>query len=895
MDEWLYRLLLTAYPRAFRDAFGPGLLEAYRYRRERARATGGSFWWVGFWRFVVWDLVRTACQERLARDPVDARTKLARVKRGGGGMDAWMKDLTYSTRRLVRSPGFTLSALMILSLGIGFNTAAFSLVNAVLLQPPPFPEHGRLVEILQDQDGGGPTATSYPAFLDIAEHEDLFARVGARTAANLRMDVGGGAAVQIQVEYATSGFLPALGLTVTRGRWFDPTEDHLESGPVAVVTYAFWRNHFGGDPGILGSVVRLNGASLTVVGIGPEAYSGGLGLGTSDFWLSISSMDDTNGAFQSLTRRQDHPMRVVARLAPGVTPEAAQDVMDQLARQLATAYPDVNRDRGIHVLPLQVVGAENRASFVPGAVLLMGVVGLVLLVASINLANLLMVRGASRGREIGVRLALGGSRPRLIRVVFGETLLLAAAGAALGLALTRGLMVLLGRLDLAVVGGGSLDIHLDWRVLLFTLAAAGGASLLAGLLPALRITSPGATSLLRERPSSPSGRRYGLVGLLVSAQVAISLVLLVASGLFIDSLIRAGAAHPGFDADNLAVLRVDLNGLALEADDVRSTYDELERRVEVLPGVLGATYTRMLPASPGPTTTLLLGDLVDGRRRPVEVRWNVIRGDYFSVLVIPLLHGRLFDDRDRGDAPARVVVNRAMAEAFWGRPDVVGEIFHSEGAPERPIEVIGVVETAKVTSMTEEPTPQVFFDGQQSAALRTNLVVRTEASPLAVLPSVRAVVREVDDRAAVLMASTMDGFLRRALGRQRLVSRVLLFIGAVALALAALGIYAVVSFRVARRVGEVGIRMALGAERSSVVRLFMREIVVLVSLGALTGLVLAVPLARLLGQAFTGAQGLPGHVLLACVATLAAAALLATAIPARRAANLDPARTLRLE
>ena len=814
-------------------------------------------------------------------------------------MEGWVRDLGYSVRRLVRSPVFSLVVLSILSLGIGLNTAAFSVVNAVLFQPPPFKDHNRLVEILQDRDGGGASSTSYPAFLDIAEYDNVFTEVGARAFGGGYLDAGSGELVPVAIEYATSGYLPVLGLTPVLGRWFEPVEDRLEGPPVAVITHRFWQNAFGSDPSLLGRTIRLNDASVTVVGIGPQEFNGGRGIATGDFWLSISALDDTNGRSQSLTRRQDHPLRVVARLAPGVTPGAAQSAMDQLAARLVQEYPDANRvrgrDRGIHVLPIQRVGAENRGSFVPRVILLMGVVGLVLLVASVNLANLMLVRGMSRGREMAVRLALGGSRSRLIRVVFGETAVLTLVGATLGLALTYWLMTWLGTLELSLAGPTNLDIRLDWKVFVFTMVMAVGASLVAGLLPALRITSPSTASILHDHQSSGSGRRFGLAGALVSAQAASSLVLLVAAGLFIGGAIRASSADPGFNPENLAVIAVDLNSLALPDNGVRAAYDALEERIEGLPGVRGASYARNLPATPGGTTTLLVGDLVDGRRHPVEVPWNLVRGDFFSLMEIPLLHGRLFDRTDGAGAPPRVVVSRAMAEAFWGRSDVVGEVYHTENAPDVAVQIIGVVEATKVISLDEAPTPLVYWDGQQSALTRTNLLIRTDGPPSAILPMVRQRVRELDPRILILAATTMDSYLSGTLGRQRLVARVLLAIGAFALGLAALGIYAVVSFRVSQRVSEVGIRMALGAGRTSVVRLFLKETAAVVGLGGLAGVGLAIPLAHVIGVFFTGTQGLLGPVLLASLGTLGLAALLATGVPACRAAYLDPAETLRQE
>ncbi len=897
MDERVYSLLLRFYPQEFRHAFAERLTELFRYRRDQARFRGGFLWRTRFWWFITWDLLSSAMSERLGMGSHSPAVQRVRDKWGGNGMDGWVRDLGYSVRRLTRSPGFTLAALTILALAIGFNTAAFSLVNAVLLQPPPFEEPDRLVEILQDSDGGGPSSTSYPAFLDIAEHTELFTDVAARSFYGAGLGVGDDV-VPVSVEHATSGYFPVLGLRTMRGRWFEEAEDHIGGPPVAVITHRYWTNHFDSDPSVLGRTLQLDGNPVTVVGIGPESFNGGRGITTGDFWLSISAATPTGRAFGSLTRRQDHPYRVVARLASGVSPDEAQAGMDQLASSLARDFPDLNRGRNIHVLPMTLIGAENRGDYLPAAFLIMGIVGMVLLVASINLANLLLVRGMSREREIGIRLAMGGSRLRLIRVVFGETVVLATMGAALGLGLTYWLMTLLGRMELSLGGPVNLDIRLDAQVLLFTLVVAGGASILAGLLPALRITSPGATSMLRgDRPNRRPGRRLSLIGALVSAQLAVSLILLVAAGLFVDATLNASNADPGFDPENLTIVSMDLRSLSLAPEEVNATYARLEERIEALPQVASVTRAYSVPVGQRGTTTLLVGDLVDGRRRPVEVPWNYVSADYFQLLEIAVLHGRLFEDQDRRDAPPRAVVSRAMAQSFWGRTDIIGETYVSEGAPDEPVEIIGVVEDVKVGSLTESPRPSVYFNAQRGAIPTANFLIRTagDGSELSVIAPVRQIVRDVSGEIRIPRVITMEAFLANTLGQQRLVSRVLISIGLLALALAGLGVYSVVSFRVSRRVSEVGIRMALGAERGSVLGLFIREMMVLAGIGVVLGTAAAFPVARVIGLVFTGSQGIPAPVLLTGIGTLGAIALLATAIPARRASLLDPAKTLRQE
>ena len=807
-------------------------------------------------------------------------------------MDGWGQDLRYSVRRLLRSPGFSLAALTILSLGIGVNSTAFSIVNAILFQTPPFEEPERLVEILQDSDGGGPNSTSYPAFLDIREHEDLFDGVAARAGGNATLDLDG-SLYPLNLEYATSEYLPLLGLRPSRGRWFNETEDRLGGAPVAVLSYRMWQNRFGMEPDILGRTLRVNGGAITVVGVGPEQFNGGPTAG--DLWLSIAAMSTAGGPARSLTRRQDHPFRVAARLAPGVDRETVARAMDRLAIRLAEAYPDINRNRGLHVLPMTAIGAEARGSVMPAAALIMTIVILVLLVASFNLANLFLVRGMSRSREIGVRLALGGTRGRLIRILFGETVLLSLVGGAIGLALTAGLLEFLSRTPINLARPITLDVSIDSTVVLFTLAVSLGTSLLAGLVPAFRATAPVLTSSLRDQSSPVLRRRFGLVGLLVSAQIAVSLVLLVVSGLFIEALLRADDADPGFNPENLAMVRLNLGSLEMSPDEVAVTYAMMEERFRAVQGVRDVTFSFWAPVGQRGTTTLLVGDLIDGRRQPQEIPWNVVDVGFFQMLGVPLLHGRVFDERDGPDDPFRAVVTEAFATGLFGRVDIVGESYRSESSPDEPVEIIGVVGNVKVRSLDEEPRAAVFWSLTQSLTSSVYALVRTGGGVAAALGPLREAIQAVDARIPILGLSTMEAHLGETLTQQRLISSILLMVGAFALGLAMLGIYAVVSFGVTRRVTEVGIRMALGAESGSVLWLFLRESAGVIVLGTVVGGLLAWPLAGLIGSVFTGAAGVPVRVVVVCVATLALAAFGATILPARRASMLGPMRALRQE
>jgi len=888
--ERVFRLLLRLYPTSFRLEFEEQLVEVFAYRAQKADRAAIQLAQIRFWLFIVADTVRTAFAEHRRTTRSDG----ARNTDGGGGMEGLLQDIRYSMRRLVRSPGFTLSVLTILGFGIGLNTAAFSLVNSLLLQEPPFFEPSRLVEVLQDSDGGGPTSTSYPAFQDIAQHTEVFSSVAARASGDATLELDGQLS-PVRTEYATANFFTTLGISTSRGRWFEPQEDHAGAGPVAVMSHQMWTTRFASNAGVVGTSLRLNGASVTVVGIGPESYNGGIGPAVGDLWLSFSAMAQLGGPAGSLTRRGDHPFRVTARLNSGVTRDDATTAMTRLASRLSEEFPNANRDRGIHVLPMATIGAERREAVLPVAGMVLFVVALVLLVASINLANILLVRGIARSKEIGVRMALGGSRHRLIRVLFGEVVLLALAGGGVGLGLAWLLLDQMRLSEINATAPFSLDVRMDLSVVAFTLLASLFASVVAGLLPALRATRTGATDLITNRNVRRDSKRFGLIGMLVSAQVAVSLVLLVTAGLFIESVISAISSDPGFDTEGLAILQVALEPLDLGREEMLPTVERLFEDVDNLPGVQNAALAFAIPVGYRGTTTLLVGDMVDGRRRPVEVPWNLVHQNYFETVGIPLLHGRLFDQRDGPDGPNRAVVSSAMAQAFWGRTDVVGESYYSENDPDRGVEIIGVVGDISLHAVGEPPRPAVYWSTALGIPGTFHILARTDGTASTLLRTMRRAVKEVDPRIAVLKATTMDAFLSASQSRQKMTSGLLALVGAFALGLATIGIYSVVSFGVSRRRKEVGIRIALGAAKTSVLGLFLRDAGWVIGLGILAGMVVSVPVSQFVGTVFTGTQEFPTGVLATCLVTLSVAAFIATVVPARRASQEDPTSSLRQE
>ena len=810
-------------------------------------------------------------------------------------MNGWMEDLKYAARRLARSPAFAATALVILVLGIGVNTAAFSVVNALLFQPPPFAEPERVVLVLQDSDDGNPQSTSYPAYLDVRRYEDVFEGVSASYGAQVFLEQEGTLA-PLAAEYATASYLRVLGLSPSRGVWFDETADDPDGPPMAVVTHRMWTDRLGSDPDVVGSTLRIAGRTVAVVGVGPATFNGGFGPNTTDLWLSISAMGPTGGQVWSLTRREDHPFRVRARLAPGVSVPQAAAAMDGLAADLAEAYPELERGRDISVLPVLEtrVTPEFDARVTPVAALVMAIVVLVLLIATLNLANLLLVRTLSRARELAVRLALGANRGRLVRVVLSEAMLLSAAGGAAALAAAAALFSMARKYRFDFGLGNSVDIRLDLRVLAFTAAVAVLAGLVFGLVPALRATSRGIGASLHEDAGIAIGarRRFGLTGMLVSVQVAASVLLLAVAGVFVESVVRAQSADPGFDWEDLAQVYVSTQPLDLDAESAPLLQARIEERLSGLPEVRRVTQASHLPANGRGTTTLLLGSALGGVDRPTEIPWTVVAPGYFDVMGIGIVAGRTFTEQDR-TGPTVAIVSEAMARNYWGRSDVVGERYRSESSPDTPIEIVGVASDVPVSALGEPPSPALYWP-RQGAMTFSRWVVETAGPPGQALSSVRAAIAQVDDRILLLDASTVQDHLGATLRRQRFVGTLLAGVGAFALLLAVLGLYGVVSYAVSRRRREVGIRIALGAARDSVVGLFVRDVAGVVVLGGLVGLAVAVPVADLVSGLFTGG-GASASAAMGAAVLLVATALVATLVPARSAARTDPTRALRPE
>jgi putative ABC transport system permease protein len=814
-----------------------------------------------------------------------------------------IQDLRFGVRRLLKSPGFTAVAVASLALGIGANTAIFSLVNAVLLRPLPVEKPERLVSVSVLGKDDSMLAFSYPTYKDYRDRSgEVLAGLFAERLAPMSLSRGGNNE-RVWGYLVTGNYFDVLGVAAARGRTFTPEEDRAAlAAPVAVLSHACWLRRFGGDPSVVGRDVLLNGHTFRVVGVMPEGFSGAEIVYTPEVWVPMTMQEWIEPGNAWLERRSTQNIFAIGRLKDGVTTEQAEAALNLLAGQVGREYPDTNEGQKIVLVPPGFIVPQLRGAMVGFVAVLMGTVGLVLLIACTNLANLLLARASARRKEIALCVALGASRWRLVRQLLTESLLLALAGGAAGLLLAVWILGLVAAyrppLDVPVW----IEAAVDWRVLLFALGASLLTTVLFGLAPALQATRTDLVPALKDAGGQAGRSRSRLRGALVVAQVTLSLVLLVAAGLTLRALARLQTTSPGFAVENGLVASFDLGLQGYDKARGREFQRRLVERVRALPGVRAASLTDLFPLSLNYSSNDVY---IEGRpgSRGANVPLAMVASvehEYFDAMGIPVVAGRPFAERDDERAPHVVVVNETFARRFFPGADpardAIGKRMSFRGDEGPWNEIVGVAKDGKYWTIGEAPQMFVYSPTAQGYDPAVTLVVRTAGGdPRSLVPALNAEVRAMDPELPLYDVKTVEAHMGVSLFPARVAAALLGGFGLLALLLAGMGVYGVVSYAAAQRTREIGIRMALGARRGDVLRLVAGRGMLLVGLGVCLGLVGAFALTRFMEGVLYGVSATDPVTFALGVAVLLGVALLACLVPARRATKVDPMVALRYE
>jgi putative ABC transport system permease protein len=817
-------------------------------------------------------------------------------------MKSIIQDLRYAGRTLAKSPGFTLVAIFSLALGIGLNTAIFSLVNVILIRPlPVIKEQDRLVWLR--------APISYPDYDDYRSLSQSFDGMAALTGTSDFSIDRGGEPELVKGEYVTENYFEVLRVAAVKGRTFVKQEGQTPTA-VMVLSEHLWRTRFNSDSNIIGKQISLNGIAFTVIGVTPAGFIGTeVGL-DRELWVPLAMYATLNPPDATravdpirnrLENRNSHSLAVFARLKPGLTLEQADNDLTTVARSVAETYTGkVSAETLRSVQLLRMTGGmdpRDQQEAVPLAGFAMGVVGIVLLIACLNIASLLVARAAIRQRETAIRQALGASRPRLIRQWLTESVVLGIAGGATGLLL--GLwsnQLLISYLQATPLA--SLNLSLDWRVLAFTFATSIITGIVFGLAPALQASRLDLVTALKSERVFLKGRHSSrLRTLFVTAQVSLSVVLLIGAGLFLRALHTATTIDPGINVDRVLTVPLNLGLLRYKETDGQNFYSNVLTRVAAQRGVDSVSMVRFPQLGFAfAQFQVFTEDRNNGQpEEGISTGFNVVGPGYFTTMQTPLIRGRDFTEADRQGAPGVVVINATLASMLWNDPDPLGKRISVAGPKGPFLEVVGVARDGKYRSLGELPQPYIYQPVLQSYDPKMTLVIRTTGEPLSVTAAVREQIRTIDPKLPVSDIKTLRDQLNFSLFPSRIAALTLGGFGVLALFLAALGIYGVVSYAVAQRTHEIGIRIALGARELSVLRLVIREGLFVVGAGLVVGLSLALVTTRLIEGFLYGVAATDAITFLTVPIVLGVVAVLASYLPARRATKVDPLVALRYE
>lgn len=823
-------------------------------------------------------------------------------------LETFFQDVRYGLRTMVRNPGFTAFAVLTLVLGVSVNTAIFSVVNGVLLNPLPYPHPEQLVGLHQSKANFRNGAISYPNFLDWRDNNRSFSAVAVmrRYAFSL---TDRGEAEQVSGVFISSEFFDSLGVMPVIGRTLRKGEDAIGAAPVALIAAGLWQRKFGSSPDVLGQGLTLDGKRFTIIGVVPSGFL--LPFQDSrqrDVYVPIGQW---NNPFLA---KRSAPLGIhgIGRLKPGVTLEQARADMARVTADLAAAYPDVNKGSGASLIPLrmQIVGDVQ-----PFLIVLLAAVGFVLLIACVNVSNLLLARSTARTREFAVRVALGASQRRIVRQLLTESILLAAAGGLLGLALAgSGEGVLLRNLPAAMPR--SAEIKLDTHVLIFTMLISLLCGIVFGLAPALKISRPDVLTRAKKGAHNVSRGRHRTQAAFVVVEIAMALVLLIGAGLMIRSLTRLWSVDPGFDPHNVITFSISLppsmTMTKASPDAIRAAFRELDARIASVPGVQAVAPSWGAVPLGGDDEALFW---MEGQPKPAsmnDMNWAVsyvVGPDYLKIMRTPLLRGRFFDAHDDEHSPRVAVIDESFATKFFPNQDPIGKRINlaggDPGANNPPVQIIGVVKHVKQWSLDKDqqllqaqmyrPFMQLPDSGMALAPSSTGVFVRSEGDPMALFDSIRVVLHQMNGEQAAYGAQSMEHAISQSLTAQRYSMILLGGFAALALLLASVGIYGVISYVVGQRTQEIGIRVALGAQRLDVLYLVIGHGARMILIGLVAGVAAALALTQLMRTLLFSVSPTDPLTFAGVAALLVIVALLACYVPARRAARVDPVTALRCE
>jgi len=889
-------MLSAVLPTELRDDVLGDLQEGFATRLSESGGTKAHRW---YWRQALQSLPYSRGSAN-APEPLKRRgpSKLRKTFMG-----FFKYDLAYAVRQLRAHPGFTAVAVLSLALGIGVNSTIFTVVNGFLLKPLPVTDIDEVLEVFTSISEDPFNQSSYLDYVDYRDEVEAFDGL----AANMTMLYSWNLETHSEAlfgELVSGNYFEVLGVEPELGRFFLPEENVTPSThPVVVLSHGFWERNFAADEAIVGETIKLNGTHFTVVGIAPPAFTGTVPVLRPDLWTPLMTEPIINFISEGgslIDQRGSRPLRLYGRLASGVTAQQALVQLETVAARLADEYPDSNRNRGVSIKPLSEVRLhpEIDGAVTPVAGLLMGLVGLVLLVACANVANMLLARASARGREIGVRMALGASRWRLVRQLLTESIILSLAGGAAALLITFWVTRLLMSYQPPISVAITFDVSPDARVFGFTLIASLVTGIVFGLAPALRSSKPDLVATLKDDPGAGSSRRvFSLRNALVVAQVAVSLILLVTAGLFVRSLGNAQSIELGFDRANVAYVSASLSAADYGHEEERQFMRDATERIDALPGIAAATFTARVPMS---LTNFTQGFVIEGYEPEdgddsVTIQYNSVGPRYFEILGVPMLAGREIVATDDDRAPLVAVVNQEFVDRYWPDQNPLGKRLRFDGDDDPWIEVVGVSGNFKMFSVGEGTEPMVNASFMQQTSFIETIVARTDGAPGPMVAHMREEITALDPNISFFDARTMDENLSVMLFPVRMGAALLAIFGSLALGLAAVGVYGVIAYAVSRRTHEIGVRMALGARTNDVLNLVVWQGMRVVLVGVAIGLLGALALSSTLGALLYDVSAIDPVAFLGTVVILLAVALLANYIPARRGARVDPMVALRSE